>query len=723
MPMEAVENDAAAESGPIGTISRAVRRLTCFSNCSSDSFQHFRSNIVGIVRPMPCEEAKIRCDRLSPCSNCRAIQHSCSSGGGPFRHRESRQRVLISTEYEHKIDRIEYRLTGIERLLQDSHPPSSTQGPAERAGQTAEAVARPSSELVETANSISENVESERAFEGDSSMTAATVFASEFLENAVERSPSYTANSPVHAAVLSLKEMASMQSLQSSKGTLPYKRQIANPALRGLQLPPQQPVLSILREMKEISPITLTVICFFIPMERFVECCREVYFALEDFSLSTFLIVNAGLRYLFQEKHLTASEQASMEEYRSWSHLCRCNVETALANLSFLLPASSENIEALLLGSIYCIETSQTSLAWQLSAGAAQMCQTLGWHRLPSHSDSSVDRKLPLFWFTYLLDKGLALRLGRISVLQDHEITLRRQFNSAGVPREWQNLMTQWIHHSEIVGKVYQDLYSPATSTKPMPERTKLAEFLLARLKETMDASTASAGEARAATGGQPLRYGFPPQSILAMLLKFDEVWYWASVTLVHRALRSNEGFSEPCIQAARSAFKAHRECIHMTETSPHMKAAYLLWTIIYTPFTPLIVIFCHVIESGNTEDLRILSDFTGSLESVSATTEPIKRLHSLCQVLRDVAAIFVGSKAQNSRDQLIMAGNEFDTYLGNMMGLPVTDPSRQNSVSALEMEEPAMVAETHVSQLRGWMAGNPHIFSMLEDDLSQYLR
>lgn len=104
------------------------------------------------------------------------------------------------------------------------------------------------------------------------------------------------------------------------------------------------------KQITELSPISLTIISFFIPKERLVECCREIYFAMEDYSLSSFLIANAGLRYLFQEKAFAAVDTNSADEYGIFYRLCRDNLETALANLDFILPSNSENIEALLLG-------------------------------------------------------------------------------------------------------------------------------------------------------------------------------------------------------------------------------------------------------------------------------------------------------------------------------------------------------------------------------------
>jgi hypothetical protein len=88
--------------------------------------------------------------------------------------------------------------------------------------------------------------------------------------------------------------------------------------------------------------------CVFISVDDFVESCRKVFFATEDYSLETFIIVNAGLHHLFEEKSVTGESMS--EEFVKYHYLCRDNLETALANLPFFFHPKKEIIEALLLG-------------------------------------------------------------------------------------------------------------------------------------------------------------------------------------------------------------------------------------------------------------------------------------------------------------------------------------------------------------------------------------
>ncbi|KAH0279610.1 NAD(P)-binding protein, partial [Aureobasidium melanogenum] len=66
-----------------------------------------------------CRARKIRCDRSTPCANCVAATVSCITTQD--RPQVKRQRVLISNEYERKIDSMEERLHSIESLLTETN--------------------------------------------------------------------------------------------------------------------------------------------------------------------------------------------------------------------------------------------------------------------------------------------------------------------------------------------------------------------------------------------------------------------------------------------------------------------------------------------------------------------------------------------------------------------------------------------------------------------------
>ncbi|KAF5630052.1 hypothetical protein F52700_7409 [Fusarium sp. NRRL 52700] len=466
-------------------------------------------------------------------------------------------------ECEQKIDRIENRLEGIEQLLRralDENPVTeSVPGPAESLPTESFNNSRGFGDSSRNRQSYAN---SEMALEGSSSMKAATVYASDFFQTVLGRSPAADTNTRVNAALSSLKQMIELNSYRSMADRAPSRWETQIDGIRDLAMPPLQSVLAILRELKgrnETGHIN----------------------RIDNFSLPTFLIANATLRYLFQEKCQTSQDPSSREEYRKLSQLCRDNLETAMNKFNVLAPPSLENVEAFLLGAIYAIEVSQPMLAWQLVSGAGGICQTLGWHQLVPNSDSNTDRKISLFWLTYLLDKGLSLRLGRPAVIHDDEITLPERLDKVDVPGGWRDLLTQWIRHSRLVGRAYQDLYSPSALRKSVQERGARARNLMAALKRIMDDSLMPLGQAHLMER-KTVDFGSAPNRMVKTVLKADEVWYWTTMTFIRRAVPSTEGahgaVSPACLESARMAFEAHGECMRMTGPSSETKAVYLLW-------------------------------------------------------------------------------------------------------------------------------------------------
>lgn len=90
----------------------------------------------------------------------------------------------------------------------------------------------------------------------------------------------------------------------------------------------------------------------FFSMESFSGMCLHVYFS-EDVADADFILVNIGLMYMFQDRQQRVTDKKEHEENEEYTKALRANTETALANLPFHLPATSNMISALLLGVCY----------------------------------------------------------------------------------------------------------------------------------------------------------------------------------------------------------------------------------------------------------------------------------------------------------------------------------------------------------------------------------
>ncbi|KAI1080113.1 hypothetical protein F5B20DRAFT_540812 [Whalleya microplaca] len=685
-----------------------------------------------------CRLRKIRCDKESPCSNCRSAKRACSSTGAGQKPKEPRQRVLISSQYERKIDQIEERLGGIETLLRNLSPISSGDRSRQASSSGPEIFLRHPSEGTinkstptsgvgsrDDASSTIFDPEDAENFEGNSSLAAHTAFASEFLENAVQRtSLLQQGGSPkIDAALSSLRQIVDIQKRSrrapggsSHESRWPNQKSVPRTPLKDLPLPPMALVIDMLKRMKHGPvPMMLAIIYSFTAIDRFTDSCRRVYFNTEDVPESTFILVNSGLVYMFFEARLSTTDPNEKAQYEAYSNMCQANLEAGLAHLPLMMPATMDNIEALIMGASFSIDVSRPSLAWLLVSRAAHMCRTLGLHQILSMKDdppSVLQTKSLLFWCTYMLDKALSLRLGRASILQDYDISLPHIAPEAKASYPGKEVMTLWIKHAQAQGKIYERLYSPGALRRADGFRREQVALIAAEIKHLLAESTALLREFEDAAQSSESR-------MFALVLKSDEVSYLSSLALTYRAMppagNRSRTFSDECIDVARAAMHCHQEAIKMMDDQS-LKIVYIHWTILYAPFIPFIVIFCLVIETSDVEELRRLADFVQSLEAACDVSESVSKLHQLCQVLYNVALLYVEAKAQEPVDQdMVPVGNEFDMYLSQLGFMPV-DENMANVDMGVDAQTRSMAQTT---QLGDWFSGNNYMMGLLEEDLS----
>lgn len=142
--------------------------------------------------------------------------------------------------------------------------------------------------------------------------------------------------------------------------------------------------------------------------------------------------------------------------------------------------------------------------------------------------------------------------------------------------------------------------------------------------------------------------------------------------------------------------------------------------TIIYAPFIPFIVIFCHVIETSDPEDLRRLELFVQSFKGSCDVSPAVDKLYHLSRVLYNVALLYVEAKAQQIVDQnMVTIGNEFDMYL-NQLGFMSNDISMAAGPANNDGDDTTKPM-LQTTQLGDWFSGNNHVMGMLEEDLSTF--
>lgn len=112
---------------------------------------------------------------------------------------------------------------------------------------------------------------------------------------------------------------------------------------------------------------------------------------------------------------------------------------------------------------LYAIDVSRPSVAWHLSSMAAQLSQTGGFHRsdcLQADPPAVARIKRILFWHVYTLDKGLGLRLGRASCIDECDIDIPREFefDLFGSDDMAMTIPTLWVRISCLQSQIYEQL-------------------------------------------------------------------------------------------------------------------------------------------------------------------------------------------------------------------------------------------------------------------------
>jgi hypothetical protein len=156
------------------------------------------------------------------------------------------------------------------------------------------------------------------------------------------------------------------------------------------------------------------------------------------------------------------------------------------------------------------------------------------------------------------------------------------------------------------------------------------------------------------------------------------------------------------------------------------------LRTLLFAPFIPFIVIFCHVIETQDETDLTRLQAFVTSIQSASSVSEPAAKIQRLFQVLCKIAVGYVKFRCSTSPVDGWQDGFKIDGYL-DALGFSSTSggiPSRQdylhaqhdNSNREAESDGSRTGADVMNDDLRAmnpimWMANSAELEEWLENN------
>ncbi|KAJ4364697.1 hypothetical protein N0V83_009294 [Neocucurbitaria cava] len=438
------------------------------------------------------------------------------------------------------------------------------------------------------------------------------------------------------------------------------------------------------------------------------------------------------------------------------------HLEVAMSQLDMFMPANYENIMALLLGAAHAIELCKPSLCWTLISSAAGLSQNLGYHRINTMMNDTVqDRrsKLHVFWMIYMFDKTLSLRLGRASLIQDWDISL--PFIAPGDEAlngtEGSKMLAYWVKVAQVQGQTYEKLFSPAAFLRSPTERTRVAVDLvdamnmawyergdasmgdltnfskshtLHQQKATFTANSSpnetevpskrrlfgqQSGRAGASSDGKDHIHDHVQGSfekVQDIFFHADVVMHYSTCALIQRAVTPDQvTFNQECLESSRAALVAHMKANSQfnTKGNEELWSGYIHWSILQAPFTPFIVIFCNAIQKADSSDLTSLTDFVTSLESCRTVSEGADKLYKMCRLFLQVAKLYISAKRQDMTPSSTTQTSSSYSQ-NNQPNYYTTADGTQLDLNAMTEFDPYLSALGLVSNNAWSMAGGPNV-------------
>ncbi|KAF4959225.1 hypothetical protein FSARC_10816 [Fusarium sarcochroum] len=596
----------------------------------------------GIKKPAcdNCKSRKTRCDRGSPCSSCVVAELDCRLTRRPP---EKRQRVLISNRYDEameNVDRSLQQVTGaLQKLLQIN----------ERSQSSPRSHGSPAASV---SNNPPDVLGALEGYRGDSSFNAHVQRVTSALRDAATGLEGSLGDVPVNetlAATQMIEEAATSQVVTPgpTNTTPPAFPQLQYPELKDRPLPPLEHVLRILR-LAQTEKQRFFVDVPIINEPDFGDLCQKVYFAVNDYSVLAWAVVNTGLLFLFNGlgKDHYGHIEVDDSDVHAYVQQLTANIEATLQSLRLCQEPSFEAIRAFGVLIHFCLKMGRNSVAWSLVAAASRMCIDLGWHRLPNHiDDAEMVVKRNLFWHIYIWDKGMAFTLGRSPSIHQYDVVTKRPTLPRDYPAAPAYLHAGFIEFSIITGEMYMQLFSAAAQLAPRETRNEKARAFATRIMNVNATLQKSLRETP-----------YDVRETFKVINLYLDVITKCLTTIAYRVIPCDQTDASPlrcsfeCVQAARQALSAIVQADEVFgEQNPDGWARFLNLLFNTVPFTSFIVLAGNTVASSSSEDLALLSAAVLAIKPIASSGPPGKKLFDVCKAFYQFASFSVARQVTES--------------------------------------------------------------------------
>ncbi|RAH75866.1 hypothetical protein BO86DRAFT_414317 [Aspergillus japonicus CBS 114.51] len=647
-----------------------------------------------------CRQRKTKCDRVNPCVQCIRTGSDCTYNRG-HKLKEKRQRVLLSSVYERRLEYIANKLDHLAEVVgRLSHEHSSHATSAGLRLPLQPSFHHPS----HSSSSAPAQVEGI-----ESTLFVHVTFTAKCLQAAVMDANLPPSDAPeLTAALNSLWNTITAQTQQNQ--ILECSQPFAEPLPRSLTsdfkdlpIPSLDRIMACLRLAHEYSPSRLYWPFEFGSLGDFthyvIRACSPG--PITEMEL---IIVHYVLAWLFPEcANLTTGDPLLKQDYEDQALVCRQSLETLLGSLSFHVATSLDAVCAMYMATIHCLQHGKPFTAWSFISKASLISQTLGLHsphatmgpagiEEAEEDEDRIQRKTRLFWAVYVLEKALALRLGRPSTIHDADITLPKLRLDRRMASLLHNRLPDWIEVAGLYGRAYDEICSP----KALAQTADVRESRIRAVAREWEGVIAARGEL----------YKHPEQwtsHVLApgpsdFIIHANRATEYSVLASIYRAIppeteppssaRSSSGDrgikpSPESLAAARLSLVETEACIttmlaadaDVDNAAWPSSPGFDVWvteSLLVAPVMPFLILLGGLVHSPGSEELdldilRRIVDGVGRLVRVPRYAR-CRRYGRVFRVLYDVAAAFVEVRSKRRMDRFggemgvgVGAGGELD--------------------------------------------------------------
>lgn len=185
---------------------------------------------------------------------------------------------------------------------------------------------------------------SKAVHEGESSLFAHAVFASQFLQNAINNTTNAEVAHEMEAVLDGLR--AAVHSEKQQPDTLdklyPHAKAIpSGSTTRNLPLPPIDKVFVCFRMARECPQVATLWLGDFIMPTQFSDYFIKIA-SPGPATEADLVIVHCGLYWLFCECSKAVTDEETKQDYDAQAFICEVNLQTVLANLRFHQPTNMD---------------------------------------------------------------------------------------------------------------------------------------------------------------------------------------------------------------------------------------------------------------------------------------------------------------------------------------------------------------------------------------------